>query len=95
MIKHMVMFKLKEKNQASIDKATNAMQSLVGNIDTLRFLEVGVDFKNSDRSYDLVLTTHFDDKEDFKIYEAHPFHQPVIATMVSLCTTSIAVDYEI
>ena len=47
-----------------MEHAVSTLRGLDGEIETLRFLEVGVDFKKSERSYDFVLTTHFDHHED-------------------------------
>ena len=93
MVKHIVMFKLKEKNAENMEAAFSALRSLDGKIESLKFIEVGVDFKESERSYDLVLTTHFDDKEGLSAYASHPTHLPVIETMRNLCSNSIVVDY--
>jgi hypothetical protein len=95
MVKHIVMFKLKEKTEENLNKAIASLNSLQGAIETLRFLEIGLDFKESERSYDLVLTTHFDDKTGLSTYAAHPNHQPVIQTMRELCSSSVVVDYEL
>lgn len=95
MVKHIVMFKLKEKTQENMNKALSSLGTLDGNIETLRHIEIGVDFKGSERSYDIVITTQFDDKEGLSIYAAHPNHQPVLQTMRELCSSSVVVDYEI
>ena len=75
----------------SLAAALNGMQ---GKIDSLRFLEVGEDFKGSDRSFDLVLTTHFDNREGLAAYAGHEVHQPVIQLARSLCSQTVVVDYE-
>ncbi len=95
MIKHIVMFKLKEKSQENIEKAVSTLRGLEGNVETLRFIEVGTDFKASERSYDLVLTTHFDDEKGLLDYAQHPKHLPVLDTMKELTISSIVVDYVI
>lgn len=94
MIKHIVMFKLKEKTQENMDQAITALNSLKGNIETLKFLEIGIDFLGSERSYDIVLTAYFDNPEDLKTYAGHKNHLPVVDIMRSLCSSSIVVDYE-
>lgn len=94
MIKHIVMFKLAEKNQANLDEAMIALNSLRGNIETLKFLELGCDFLGSERSYDIVLTAFFDDREGLKTYAGYKNHLPVVDKMRSLCSSSIVVDYE-
>ena len=95
MIKHVVMFKLAEKTPENIERATQSLKSLEGNIETLKAIEIGSDFLGSERSYDIVLTAHFDDPEGLKIYAKHKNHLPVVKIMQSLCTSSVVVDYEI
>jgi len=94
MVKHIVMFKLAEKTPENLETVISALNGMKGQIETLRHLEVGTDFKESERSYDLVLTTHFDDREGLQTYADHPVHQPVIQTVRSLCVGSVVVDYE-
>ncbi len=95
MVKHIVMFKLKKKNPANLKKAVQALQGLEGEIEALRSLEIGVDFAQSERSYDIVLTTHFDDRNGLDTYVPHPKHIPVKETMRALCSSSVVVDYEV
>ena len=77
-----------------MEHALTALRGMEGKIETLKHLEVGIDFKQSDRSYDLVLITHFENKEGLEIYASHEVHQPVIRTLRALCSHSIVVDYE-
>ena len=94
MVKHIVMFKLAERTPANLEKAVQALQSLEGKIEALRSLEIGIDFTQGERSYDIVLTTHFDGQEGFDTYGPHPNHIPVKETMRALCSSSVVVDYE-
>ena len=94
MIKHIVMFKLKNKNKGNIEKIVGALKTLEENIDVLRSAEVGVNFTESERSYDIVLTTEFDDRSALNVYGSHPNHLPVVETVRSLCSGSVVVDYE-
>lgn len=95
MVKHIVMFKLKEKTPENLDRAIHALESMEGKIETLRYIEVGKDYSGSERSYDVVLTAHFDDEEGLKIYARHENHLPVIEKMRSLCSGSAVVDYKV
>ena len=95
MVKHIVMFKLAEKTPENLNRAIQALRGMEGTIETLRHIEVGEDYSASERSYDIVLTTHFDDKEGLKVYAGHKNHLPVIEIMRSLCSGSVVVDYEI
>jgi len=95
MIKHIVMFKLAEKTPENLKKAVMSLKSLEGNIETLKAIEIGSDFLKSERSYDIVLTAHFDNVEGLNIYAQHKNHLPVVKLMRSLCKSSVVVDYEI
>ena len=95
MVKHVVMFKLKDKTQKNIDFAVSILKDLNGRIETLRFLEIGLDFKESERSYDILLITHFENKAGLEAYASHPNHLPVIEKMRELCSSSVVVDYVI
>mgnify|MGYP002630293366 CR=1 FL=1 len=94
MVKHIVMFKLTEKSTENMNRAIHSLNSLNGKIETLKFIEIGTDFMESERSYDIVLTTHFEDREGLNIYATHKNHLPVVQVMRSLCSSSIVVDYE-
>lgn len=94
MIKHIVMFQLKEKNEHTLQQLVSALESLAENIETLQFLEVGVDFRNTERSYDVVLTTHFANSQDLQTYAEHPQHLPVVELVREICSHSIVIDYE-
>lgn len=94
MVRHIVMFKLATKNQENLEKAVKTLEDLRGTIESLKYLEVGVDYYGSERSYDIVLITHFDNNEGLESYRHHPNHVPVIKTMRELCSSSISVDYE-
>ena len=93
MVKHIVMFKLKEKTAENMEAAVSTLRGLYRKTDSLRFIEVGVDFNESERSYDRVLTTHFDDQEGLFEYASLPTLLPIIETMRNVCSNSIVVDY--
>ena len=94
MVKHIVMFKLAEKTPENVQTVVAALRGMEGKVDVLRSLEVGINFSASERSYDVVLTTLFDDKEGLKTYATHKHHIPVAELMRSLCSHSVVVDYE-
>ena len=88
------MFKLKDRNKENIQKIVDTLKTLEGNIDVLRSAEIGINFAESKRSYDIVLTAKFDDRNALNAYETHPNHLPVVETVRSLCSGSVVVDYE-
>lgn len=95
MVKHIVMFKLGEKTAENMERAVHSLRSLEGEIETLQSIEIGTDFLESERSYDIVFTAHFKDPDGLNIYANHENHLPVIKIMRSLCSSSVVVDYEI
>ena len=95
MVKHIVMFKLKEKSATNLKTLASALNGMKGRIKTLKFFEVGEDFKGSDRSYDLVLVAHFENRQGLETYAGHEVHQPVIQLARSLCSETVVVDYEL
>jgi len=95
MVKHIVMFKLTEKTSQNMELATDSLRSLENKIETLKSIEIGTDFLESDRSYDIVLTAHFENQEGLKTYSSHENHLPVVKIMRSLCSSTVVVDYEL
>jgi len=95
MIVHIVMFQFKEANRAeNIAKAKMMLEALVGKIDLLLSMEVGVDFSGSERSMDLSLISTFDTKEGLQEYAVHPEHLEVVAFIKEVTAQSKVVDYE-
>ena len=94
MIKHVVMFKLKDRSKESIQQAAEKIRGMKDKIPELEGLEVGTDFMKSDRSFDLVLTAVLKSKQDLESYAKHPAHQPVLEYLKDAADQVIAVDYE-
>jgi len=92
MVKHIVLFKLKDKKDTQ--KAVDTLNSMKGKIEGLLSLEVGVDFLHSERSYDIALITTHINREALDFYQAHPVHQPVKTIMHAIRESSVAVDFE-
>ncbi len=95
MVKHIVMFKLANKTTENMELAVNSLRSLEGKIETLKSIEIGTDFLESERSYDIVLTAQFENRDGLSTYGGHENHLPVVKIMRSLCSSSVVVDYEL
>ena len=78
-----------------MERAVNSLRSLEGNIEVLKSIEIGTDFLESERSYDIVLITEFENREGLETYGGHENHLPVVKIMRSLCSNSVVVDYEV
>lgn len=76
MVKHLVFWKLKdsERRNAVADAALlrSRFNSLIGIVDGLKSVQVGVNYKPGD--YDLCLECVLDSKEAEEQYQVHPEH---------------------
>lgn len=95
MIKHIVFLKLSEAGNAQKDIIVQKLENLKNDIDFILALEVGVNFANEDRAYDIALTVILSSREDLHRYAIHEKHTPVIEFLKSLGTQSKVVDYEV
>ena len=96
MIKHIVCFKLADSSEESKNKAKDVLMSMVGNVPTIRSIEVGTDFLCSPRSYDVILQVELDDIAALDEYQADKYHCDVVkAYMHENASASIAIDYDI
>lgn len=100
MIKHIVMWKVKEsyggldKNELGL-KLKKMLKDLTGKISQIKELEVGINFNTSEAACDVVLYSSFDSKEDLQIYQKHPEHVRVGEFVSEIRTERRVVDYEI
>ncbi len=94
MIVHIVMFKFKEENkEKNLVEVTSKLNALVELIPTLKFMEVGIDFNQSDRAFDLSLYSTFETKDDLNAYAVHTEHLKVVELIKSVTLESKVVDY--
>jgi len=99
MIRHIVMFKLKdfkgesEKNNAA-HEVIKRLDELPLKIDVIRKYEAGFDIRKLAWSYDIVLIMDFDTMEDIETYTIHPVHQEFIAFNKDYSIEKVCIDYE-
>ncbi|WP_055071400.1 Dabb family protein [Clostridium massiliamazoniense] len=96
MIKHIVMWKLKEENKENnAMKIKNDLEALKDKIAEVKVIEVGINFNESEAAYDVVLYSEFESKEDLDIYQNNKDHKEV-GVFVRACTTDRkVVDYTV
>ena len=98
MIKHIVMFKLKEWAEGR-DKVANIktlkakLEALPAQIGEIKFFEVGINFLEAGVAYDLVLVSDFESKEALYSYQKQPEHLLVANFVGRVCESRIVVDY--
>ena len=100
MIKHIVMIRLKETDPPevkceNVKKLNAAIESLMGVIQELKSMEVGINLSTKPSAYDLVLTSVFDSLEDLDIYRVHPEHKKVLDLLYEVYEQTAVVDYEL
>jgi len=93
MVKHIVMWKLKNKAEAPVLR--ERLEALGGKIPGLLHLEIGINFIESEQSSDLVLVAELENLEALDAYQAHPEHQAVVPLVKAAAISRTVVDYEV
>ena len=94
MIRHIVMFRIKDEFKNEIPQLVENFKGMKGRIEGMLDLEAGADILHSERSYDLALITVFQDRAAFDAYQTHPVHMPVKKRMHEVRSASVACDFE-
>lgn len=95
MIKHIVMFKLKNAADAALIKET--ADKMLPSIPTLRGFETRINSKDAPESnFEFVLICDFDDIDGLNAYQVHPDHKKFGAFITPLRTDNgrACIDYE-
>lgn len=94
MLVHIVMFQFKEENkELNLAQVKTMLEALPAQIESLRRMEVGIDISKSERSFDLVLTSTFDDQAGLSAYAVHSAHLNVVSVIKEVTSMSKVVDY--
>ncbi|MDE6566027.1 MAG: Dabb family protein [Clostridia bacterium] len=94
MIKHIVMYKLKNPTKENCQAMVDKFMSMQGKIDVLKSVIAGSDILKSERSFDVCLECVFENVKDMQTYQSHPVHIPVREFVGSLVEKAHSVDYE-
>jgi heme-degrading monooxygenase HmoA len=94
MIRHIVLFRIKDEYKNELDNLVAAFYGMKGKIEGMTDLEAGKDVLHSERSYDLALITTFEDRAAFEAYQTHPVHMPVRKRMHEVRSASVSCDFE-
>lgn len=95
MIKHIVLFKLKDNSPAKCAEARDILLSMDGKVEFLRGLTVGTDELHSARSYDVALEVLLDDMAALEAYQNDPYHAGVVkAYLATAAESSVCIDVE-
>ncbi|MDE6172731.1 Dabb family protein [uncultured Bacteroides sp.] len=99
MVKHIVLFKLKNEvpvdvKLAAMNAFKNAIEALPAQISVIRKIEVGLNM-NPAETWDIALYSEFDTLEDVKSYAVHPAHVAAGKLIAEVKESRACVDYEI
>ena len=98
MLRHIVMWKFKPEAEGKT-KRENALwmkehlEALIGKIPQLISAEVGINEKESEASFDAVLTSTFATFEDLEAYKKHPLHQDISTYCKKVRLDRVVCDY--
>lgn len=97
MIKHVVMFKLKEfdtpeEKAKKLADIKEGLESLVSKIEVLNSMKVGINV-NPSEVYDFVLISEFESLEDVEVYAKHPDHVAVAKIIGEVRESRAGVDF--
>ncbi|PID56253.1 stress responsive protein [candidate division KSB3 bacterium] len=99
MVTHIVMWKLKDE-AAGRTKEENArlikqkLKALIGAVDTIEHLEVGLNFNSSEAAYDVALYSVFKNRAGLTTYQNHPEHLDAAHFLRSVVQARVVADYE-
>jgi len=95
MVIHIVMFQFKEGvSSAVIEEAKAQIELLVELVPGVQNIKVGLNFSKEERAMDMVLISHFENREDLDFYATHPEHLKVIAFIKTIADYTKVVDFE-
>ena len=98
MVKHIVLFKLKESLTAEAKSEVancfkNAIEALPASIPFIRKVFVGVNI-NTAEAWDICLESEFDSLDDVKAYAVHPAHVAAAGILKDAKADRACCDYE-
>ncbi len=101
MIKHIVVFKLKDSanGKVKVENIAELKEQLLGlksHIPEILEIEVGIkSVKAPDTNYDIILITKFNGFDELDIYRVHPEHVKVVEFIGEIAESRVAIDYEL
>jgi hypothetical protein len=98
MVKHIVLFKLKdtlssEEKMQVMTSFKQAIEALPAQISVIRSIEVGFNI-NPAEAWDIALYSEFDSLADVQAYAVHPNHVAVAQIIIPYVKSRACTDYE-
>ncbi|NBB76767.1 MAG: Dabb family protein [Bacteroidetes bacterium] len=101
MIRHIVMWKLKDqaegaKKEKNAEKLKLILEGLRTNIDEIKSVEVGIQINpDEEDSLDVVLISDFETELDFQMYTRNAHHKKAIDFIDTVAEERFFVDYKV
>lgn len=102
MIRHVVMWKLKDeaegaKKEKNAEKMKLILEGLKINIEEIKNVEVGVNINNDEsaEAWDVVLISDFETELDYTMYTRNPHHKKAINFINAVIAERRFVDYKV
>lgn len=100
MIKHIVMWRLHDHadghtKQENALRVKRVLEDLIGKVEGLLSLVVGINELAGDQAYDLALLCEFADWNALESYRTHPLHLGVIDLLNKVRSDRVVVDWEL
>lgn len=95
MLRHIVMFRFKERENVSEIAAgiREHLLTLPKKINELKYMEVGLNVNFKPTAFDLVLVSDFENEEGLDKYRVHPDHIQVVNILKKVVDKTAVVDY--
>lgn len=94
MIKHVVCFKLKDKEE--VQKVEELLFSMKDKVSSIQEMDVNINQLNSARSYDIILEVIVDDWKALEDYQNDKYHCDIVKSYIKeIGAQLIALDYEL
>ena len=94
MLKHVVIYKLRDTSDSTVSKVKNTFYSMVGRVECIVDLECGYDILRSPRSFDFCLIITFANLEALKEYQNNSVHLSIKSYISTIATHAASVDFE-
>lgn len=101
MIRHIVMWKLKEEaegasKQKNAEKLKLILEGLKINIDEIKNVEVGIQVNGEEKdALDVVLICDFENELDFRMYTRNSHHKKAVRFIEAVAEKRFFVDYHV
>lgn len=100
MVKHIVMWNLKEfaegrRKDENLQGMKDRLEALKSKISEIKILEIGINFNETEDSYDIVLYSEFENRKALNAYQKHPEHVKARDFIKNIRLEKKVVDYEV